>query len=68
MKLKILRDKIDLIKTRCVCGAEVEEWYTEVQGTKEDKDGIPQKHIYKIRHGYPETHCHCRCGKKWGEH
>ncbi len=47
--------KINEKEVRCSCGKVVVE-YDII------RDGV------LIHYGYPEVHCHCRCGKKWGTH
>ena len=52
--------KKKLPKEKCICGKEYQPFMRKGK-TKEGK-------IYYERVGYPELSCHCRCGKKWGEH
>jgi len=50
-----LRQRLNIVKVMCSCGKEIEE-YDAIYGNR-------------LRHfGYPETHCHCNCGVRWGEH
>lgn len=54
------QEKLKLRLVKCICGKEVEEYYTEefINGN-----------VVMILHSYPETHCHCKCcGKEFGHH
>lgn len=49
-------EKLNIKIVKCSCGKKIEEYDTKT------------KRGETIHHGYPETHCHCRCGSEWGNH
>lgn len=64
----------------CACGKLVRSYYVVIETYTSIKDesgimllneygGRTRRRVKSWEHKhYPETHCHCRCGKTWKEH
>ena len=65
--VKIPEDIYDLVKHRytCSCGKFINEYY-KLKAIKTPK-GSHSKKEWRY-YGYPRVYCHCKCGKKFGEH